>query len=1018
MALSPIGRTVCCLGIVLAIDVLLGGAAIPAQGRQDGAPLDSDVEFDRQLARGEEHRYKVPLRSGECATVIVEQRGIDVVVRVRGADGSAIAEVDDEIRSTGREQVDVVADAAGTYTLTIAAVPGTSASGSYAIRVATRHAASDVDRSMQDVRRRRTAAARWETEGRFDEARLSLERALTVAETVWGPDHVQVAVVAAQLAGVYRKLADFRSEALYRRAIAILDRTLGAEHPTTAVVRSRLALLYQRRGDRRNAEALLRQAVDVIEKTVGTENASFVNCLATMGNLFDSAGDLDEEETVVHRALSIAEKIGDTNSVRYAALLNDLGEVHRQRRDYTRAVALFQQSIALNERLLGPDTYATATALQNLGIVARERKDYGTAVAYNMRALAIRERAVGAEHPDVAHILTNLANIYRATGDYARALDTHRRALRIWEAAGREDRNTLVSVGNIAKTYAAAGDIVNALAYERRSDAILEKQLALNLAIGSERQKLVFMRGMSERTDRTISLHLREALHDHGAGASAALVLLQRKGRVLDAMIDTFTAVRHRIGKTGDQGLLDQLDAATTALARLALNPSDPIQPHARRQAITDLEARKERLEAELADHSAEFRAHIRPVTLEAVQGAMPANAALLEFTIFRPFDPRAERNGDAYGPPHYAAYVVRRHAAPVGVDLGEADAIDEMIGAMRQALRDPASNDLNERARAVDERVMRPLRPSLAGATRLLISPDGELNLVPFEALVDERGGYLIEHYATSYLTSGRDLLRMQSRHARSGRPVIFADPVFGEPAVARGDSSIREWPPASGSRRSVTTAADEWSGIYFAPLAATAEEARAIKALFPDATLFTGARATKAALEHVEAPRMLHIASHGFFLNDAAITVQNPLARSGLALAGANLTRGPHADGILTALEASRLNLWGTKLVTLSACDTGIGEIRRGEGVYGLRRAFVLAGAETVVMSLWPVSDSMTRETMLAYYSGLRRGLGRGDALRQAKLAMLKSANRRHPFYWAGFIQSGEWANLDGRR
>jgi CHAT domain-containing protein len=180
----------------------------------------------------------------------------------------------------------------------------------------------------------------------------------------------------------------------------------------------------------------------------------------------------------------------------------------------------------------------------------------------------------------------------------------------------------------------------------------------------------------------------------------------------------------------------------------------------------------------------------------------------------------------------------------------------------------------------------------------------------------------------------------------------------------------------------------------------------------------LFTGLQATKTALQHVNAPLILHIASHGFFLRDAHVDAQHPLLRSGLALAGANLRRDPHEDGILTALEASGLNLWGTKLVTLSACDTGVGEVRNGEGVYGLRRAFVLAGAETVVMSLWSVSDAAARETMVAYYGGLRAGLGRRDALRQAKLAMLKRPGRQHPFYWAGFIQSGEWGSLDGTR
>jgi CHAT domain-containing protein len=228
-----------------------------------------------------------------------------------------------------------------------------------------------------------------------------------------------------------------------------------------------------------------------------------------------------------------------------------------------------------------------------------------------------------------------------------------------------------------------------------------------------------------------------------------------------------------------------------------------------------------------------------------------------------------------------------------------------------------------------------------------------------------------------------------LQARSSKeSAAVVIVADPLFGEPAAA---------------------------SEYFARLPGTRAEARAIDALFPDATLLTGSLATKAAIERLRAPRILHIASHGFFLQR---DVENPLLRSGVALAGANVTRGPRPDGILTALEASALNLWGTKLVTLSACDSGVGEVRNGEGVYGLRRAFVLAGSEALVMSLWPVGDAISRETMVAYYTGLRDGLGRGDALRQAELAMMKRNGRQHPFYWASFIQSGEWASLDGRR
>src|SRR5262249_52640804 len=149
-------------------------------------------------------------------------------------------------------------------------------------------------------------------------------------------------------------------------------------------------------------------------------------------------------------------------------------------------------------------------------------------------------------------------------------------------------------------------------------------------------------------------------------------------------------------------------------------------------------------------------------------------------------------------------------------------------------------------RARAVDELVMRPLRTAVGDASRLLVSPDGDLNLVPFDALLDEQGRYLIERYAMDYLTSGRDLLRLQVARTNVSQPVIFADPLFGEPPAGskHAGPSAAAADPARG--RSVTSGAS-LANVYFAPLAASADEARAIKNLFPDSTLFTGVKATK---------------------------------------------------------------------------------------------------------------------------------------------------------------------------
>jgi CHAT domain-containing protein len=324
------------------------------------------------------------------------------------------------------------------------------------------------------------------------------------------------------------------------------------------------------------------------------------------------------------------------------------------------------------------------------------------------------------------------------------------------------------------------------------------------------------------------------------------------------------------------------------------------------------------------------------------------------------------------------------------------------------------------------------------------LIAPDGLLNLVPLVALVDERNRYLVESYAISYLTSGRDLLRLQMPRESRSPALVLANPDFGRVPVIDLQGPQRNQSPGEPESGHQGRGKIDPTQVFFQPLPGTQGEAMAIKNALPEAVILLREQATEIAIKQAKAPRILHVATHGFFLDDQetppaqtrgisgedplrtpdlrlsrwAAHVENPLLRSGLALAGANQGQSGDEDGVLTAMEAAGLDLWGTKLVVLSACDTGVGEVRRGEGVQGLRRALVLAGSESQVMSLWPVPDETTRDLMIPYYQALQRGEGRGDALREVQLQMLRSKDRRHPFHWAAFIQSGEWGNLEGRR
>ena len=253
------------------------------------------------------------------------------------------------------------------------------------------------------------------------------------------------------------------------------------------------------------------------------------------------------------------------------------------------------------------------------------------------------------------------------------------------------------------------------------------------------------------------------------------------------------------------------------------------------------------------------------------------------------------------------------------------------------------------------------------------------------------------------------------------------MANPAYGQSASGRVRIDIRLNRSGELDR----------SGLVFTPLPGTAAEAKALQALLKlDAQdVLTGANATETKLKQLHGPRLLHVATHGFFLSDQEMAAaflrplgfgpelplllkENPLLRSGLALAGANARRSGEADdGILTAEEAAALDLLGTQLVVLSACETGLGMVQTGEGVYGLRRALALAGAQAQLVSLWKVADAQTQALMVDFYRRLLSGEGRSAALRAAQKAMLDDATNAHPYYWASFVLIGNWAPLPAR-
>ncbi len=866
-------------------------------------------------------------------------------------------------------------------------------------------------------------------------------RGMKLRERHFPPDDLRIPIALQVQASLYTTQGHWsRAEALYEQVIERYER-----HPTgkTMVggVLIGLAWVQVFKRDLGRAEVLLERVVASFEQQFGKDSPHLAPILLMIAQLWDREGLpakaaplYDRVEAVFRAELAAQEAKLGADSAQLAYPIDNLARLVQARRQWDEAEALHRRSLAIHERQAGPDSAAISAPVFALYAIARERGDLVTARAHLTRMQALQERLFGPAQATAPMML--LADVAREQGRLDEALGFARRVRKSFEQQyGPRHPHVAPQIEQEAVITLARGDAKRALTLMQQAQAIQEPAIALVLAAGAEADNRVYMANLAYQLDYAVSLSARDAPDDPAAASFALDTLLRRKGRVLDAVTDGMAALRKQLDPA-DRQLLEQLAAGRSQLAKLVLTgPAAFGDPGAYAREVARLESDVRRLEAAVRDKSAAYRAQTEPVSIQAVQKALPPGAALLEIARYRPHDPAA-RGEQRLGPPEYAAYVLGPTGPPRLARLGDAATIDRLVGELREALASPERDDVVAVAQRLYARVMAPVMPLLGqGAeapTHLVVSPDGALNLVPFGALADPAGRWLVQRFTFSYVTSGRDLLRLGVRVPPKSGPLVVADPDFDEGAAAPEAQGEAPAPPAqTRGRRS-----RDLRGTVWQPLPATAEEARELAALLSEATVLTGERATETALKQVAGPRLLHVATHGFFLPgdetpEATAGAQglgvglaappqggpeNPLLRSGLALTAANHLASGEDDGVLTALEAAGLDLWGTQLVVLSACETGVGEVTRGEGVQGLRRALVMAGAESQVMSLWQVDDVATRELMSDYYRRLVAGEGRAEALRQVQLAMVGRRERRHPFYWASFIPAGHWGPLDG--
>jgi CHAT domain-containing protein len=770
----------------------------------------------------------------------------------------------------------------------------------------------------------------------------------------------------------------------------------GGHDEALAEMLSAVAGIQQHRGNIAAADALYGRAIGIYQSLGDSVRATMFSQVRAYS---PSSNSSPARSDSLRRALVQAAGIDSPYAV--TDLLVRSGEAPSPER----ADSLYREAVALARRV--PDTESPAVGQMKIML--------GTYAAMRGDEEEFRHSGAPREMWD-AMMPTRIARAQQR-GDHAEAdslIRVHEGTLRTEGPKHGGELQLAYNLHDQAVQAEAQGRFAEGLRIRGRVAALLEQDRSVVLApVEDENQPQGILSPVDFLLHSTVALNARRP-NDAELTSLGLTLLLRYKGREQDLMSDVL-ARRVQDARGANALRLDSLAAARAALSALASRGpvgGDTIQ---HRAAMARAFATHYRLASAARTGNGADAPAPPAVGLAQVQAALPEDAVLVELIEYEAAR-RTYFEKPGASAPRYGAYVLARGGPPRFADLGAAPAIDSLVVRFHTALASQDTASAPELSRRLGDAVMRPLRPLLGSAHHLLVSPDGMLNRVPFAALAEEDGSYVVERRLVTYLTSGRDLLRLQQGpRAAAGPPLVVANPDYGR---VQSDRQGADTPRGRGGDFAL-----DLSSLSWGPLLGTSEEAATLAEIFPAARVVREDQATESLVKRTANPLILHIATHGFFLGDAPAAQDEgspawadaTLLRAGLALAGANdRDGGDGEDGILTALEVSGLDLRRTELVVLSACETGIGQVSNGRGVYGLRRALVLAGARAQLTTLWRVNDAATRDMMAEYYERLRRGEGRGQALREVQLGMLHTKERSHPYFWAAFIPLGDWTPL----
>ena len=895
--------------------------------------------------------------------------------------------------------------------------------------------------------------------GQYEKAELLYLEAKAIREKVFGKEHPTYAQNISSLASLYLEMGQYeKAEPLYRQAMEIRLKVMGKEHPKYATSLLSMAGLYHHLGQYEKAEWYYSEAKDIFEKVFGKEHPDYAGTLNNLGVLYYDMANYNKAELLYLESLNSRGKQSGKEHPDYAASLTTLGNLYMETGEYDKAELFFFEAKTIYEKILGqehPD-YAMYS-LGNLGLLYKNMGQNEKAKQFLIESTNLLEKSLGQEHSKYAESLNNLGLLYLEIGDYDKAQSSFLKAKAIFEKVlGKEHPNYAVSLKNLAILY-------NDKAEYDQAEMII-RQIAMNNIgqIGkavyhlSEKEMNNYLNHFTQQQDYALSFSQRTK--------SKNIIpicfddCLFYKGFLLNAA----NQLKH-LAFT-DSSSAEKYNQLKYCEHRLAIEYSKPISE---RKEVAELEEKANALEKNLAHTVAGYREAMRQVNWKDLQSKLKVGEAAIEFVHYRYYDKKATNST------MYAALVLRKEmTSPVFVSLFEQGALDSLLQGQMERKADYVNHlytlagrgamELQQPLRSLYELIWQPIEKELKNVKTVYYSPSGLLHRLNIGAIPIDAETTVSDLYKCISLNSTRQLVIPVSNISAANVAVLYGGLQYetdslnqiNEPLLAnrsRGELSLR--------MTDSTLRGGNWN--Y---LAGTGKEIKSISAILSNAGIQTETKTAYAGTEESfknigerkNAPRILHIATHGYFFPDPDRTIaaggrmahdsatsdlsnqrlegsakvasnkpklelgtkesvfkisDQPMLRSGLIMSGGNagwkrdkILEGKE-DGVLTAYEISQMNLSNTELVVLSACETGLGDIQGNEGVYGLQRAFKIAGVKYIIMSLWQVPDKQTSMLMTTFYKKwLEDILSIPDAFHAAQKELRDIG--LDPYQWAGFV------------